>query len=91
MAWNPSTPFFLLKNLHNSNKSTNFAPDNFQKTIFHFSGLRNEILTLTKRTMTEFVAWDNDILTYPTKDVATQTVATDSLCVVQRGGEDGIK
>lgn len=89
MAWNPSTPFFLLKNLHNSRKSTNFAPDNFQKTIFHFSGLRNEVLTLTKETMTEFVEKDYNILTYPRqKDVATEQVATDSLYVVQGGGEN---
>lgn len=39
----------------------------------------------------EIKARDYDILTYPTKDIATKTVATYSLCVVQRGGEDGIK
>lgn len=35
----------------------------------------------------EIQAWDNDILTYPQQDIATKTVATGSLCVVQRGGE----
>ena len=34
----------------------------------------------------EIQARDHDILTYPTKDIATQTVATYSLCVVQGGG-----
>ena len=38
----------------------------------------------------EIQARDYDILTYPTKDIATQTVATDSLCVVQRGGAYGL-
>lgn len=39
------------------------------------------------KTMTEFVARDNDILTHPRqKDIATRNVATDSLCVVQGGG-----
>lgn len=40
--------------------------------------------------MTEHQAWDNDILTYPQQDIAAQTVATDSLCVVQRGGAYGL-
>lgn len=42
------------------------------------------------KTMTEFVARDYDILTYPRqKDVATEQVATDSLYVVQGGGTNG--
>lgn len=47
---------------------------------------KERITAKLKRSMTEIQARDNDILTYPTKDIATQTVATDSLCVVQRGG-----
>lgn len=40
--------------------------------------------------MTQFVARDYDILTYPRqKDVATEKVVTDSLCIVQGGGTNG--
>lgn len=36
--------------------------------------------------MTEFQSWGNNTHTYPRQDIATQKVATDSLCVVQGGG-----